>query len=670
MEGRRQADLMDTTREIYWNIGHGVVVPLYLFTVLAVSVCAAGFLMRIRVYRLGRPLGRVDHLWRRIRFMVRSTATQSRVLRVRGPGALHAVLFWSIGLLFIGTLLVMAQADVTDPLLELQFLRGSFYELFSFALDLAGFAALIALGGLLVRRIFVKPEGLDTTRDDYVVSALLVGILLTGFLVEGARMAATEIPANPALARFSPVGDVVAHLFLQQTPGELLWTHKFFWWIHFLLVMVFISLIPFTKLRHIVTVPANYFFADTAPTGTIITLDLEDDAVTQFGAATVSDLAWKDIFDADACTSCKRCQDRCPAWATEKPLSPMKVVKQVGELAFAEPDAALCERLTTDALWACTTCRACQDICPASIEHVNKIIAMRRNLTLMQGSLPGDEVRAALDDLEVNGNPFGLAYASRGDWAADLGVPTLAEADEVDALYFVGCYASFDERNKEVARSFVAICRAADIKIAVLGKDERCCGEPARKLGNEYLYQMLAQDNVKRILAAGVKRIVTTCPHCYNTLTRDYRDFGLTASVEHHAVLIAQLLEGGRLTAEAEELNATFHDSCYLARYMDIVKEPRAALALTGTRVIEMEKAGRDGFCCGGGGGRILAEEVLGRRINAERVRMARATGAPLVVSTCPFCLTMLEDGIKTTGDDSLLRARDLAEIVAERIRA
>ena len=659
---------MESTREIYWNVGHGVVWPMYLFSFAAMAILAWGFYRRLPLYRQGKPLNRLDQLPRRISLMLGQMLMQTRVVRVVGPGSLHAAFFWGFALLFIGTLLVMAQADFSQPVLGVVFLTGTFYELFSLVLDVAGFAALLMLGGLLVRRFFVKPAGLETIRDDYVVHGLLFAILVTGFVTEGVRMAATELAANPGLARFSPIGRLVGMIFAGMAPADLALTHKTLWWVHLFLALGFIAAIPFTKLRHIFTTSANYLFADLSPKGNIATINLEDESIEQFGAGKVTDLSWKDIFDADACTSCKRCQDRCPASATDKPLSPMKLVKQVGEVASANPQASLIETVSTDAIWSCTTCRACQDICPAGIEHVNKIIEMRRNLTLMEGAFPGDEVRTAVSNVEVNGNPFGLAYAGRGDWAEGVPVTLMESGEEVDILYFVGCYASFDKRNRDVARSFVTICAAAGIEVGILGKEEKCCGEPVRKLGNEYLYQMTAAENIELIKAYGVKKIVTTCPHCFNTLGRDYRDLGLDVPVEHYSTFVNRLLGEGRLSLAPQSFDFTYHDSCYLGRYMDIYDEPRGVLQAAGGQLTEMAKSHAGSFCCSAGGGRIVAEEKLGSRINVARVQMAEQTGAPLLVSNCPFCLTMFEDGIKTGGFEGKMAVRDLAEIVAERI--
>jgi len=661
---------MEATREIYWNIGHGVVLPMYLLSCAACAVMVWGFWKRLPVWRLGKPLNRFDRFEERVRNMVGEVLGQEKIFRVKDGGVPHTLFFWGFLTLFAGTILVMFQADFFTPVLQLNLLKGEFYKAFSLALDLAGIVAILMLAGLFIRRFVIRPAGLEIVDDDYRIHVLLFAILVTGFLIEGARMAATELRQNPDLAIFSPGGMLFAQLFTPYTEASIRNSHKVLWWVHFALVLGFFCSIPTTKLRHIFLTSVNAFFAPLEQKGTISTINLEDEGTEQYGAAKVTDLTWKDIFDADACTSCKRCQDRCPAHATEKPLSPMKVVQQVGEVASADPGAALCVAVGEDALWACTTCRACQEICPANIEHVNKILEMRRNLALMEGAFPGDEVRTAVGNVEVNGNPFGLAYAGRGDWADGLPVTIMESGGEVDILYFVGCYASFDKRNREVARSFVSICEAAGIRVGVLGKEEKCCGEPVRKLGNEYLYQMTAAENIETIKAYGVGRIVTTCPHCFNTLGRDYRDLGLDVPVEHYTTFVRRLLDEGRLALTPASFYFTYHDSCYLGRYMDIINEPREVLQAAGGRLAEMERSGYESFCCGAGGGRILAEEKLGSRINVARVQMARETGAPVVVSNCPFCLTMFEDGIKTGNLEGELRSLDLAEIVAQRLSA
>ena len=659
---------MEFTREIYWNIGHGAgtLVPMYLLTLVALGVLGYGFAQRLKVYKQGQPLNRLGQLPQRITNLVKNVLLQRKVTRVKGPGFAHGLFFWGFFLLFLGTCLIVVQADFTDLLFGIKFLKGSFYLLFSLVLDVAGLVAIVMLGGLLVRRYIVRPAGLESKKDDVLMHVLLLVILLSGFVIEGARMAVTEL--GTPLAHWSPVGLVFAKAFAGMSESGLRSLHSTTWWLHLALVMGFIVAIPYSKFRHILTTSANYLFADLGPTGKLVSLDLEDEEAESFGASQVKDLTWKDIFDTDACTQCKRCQDRCPAHSTDKPLSPMKIVNDIGAVAFNNPEANLIEACDKDALWSCTTCRACQEICPASIEHVPKIVEMRRNLVLMEGEFPGEEVMAAMEQAEVNGNPLGLGYASRGDWAAELGIKTLAEDPEVDILYFVGCYASFDKRNQKIAKAFVKLCQAAGVKVGILGKEEKCCGEPMRKMGNEYLYQTLAAENIELIQGYGVKRIVTSCPHCFNTLDKDYRDLNFEVPVTNYTVFLEQLLQEGRLKLNSKERSYTYHDSCYLGRHNDIYDAPRNLIKAAGGRITEMAKNRSEAFCCGAGGGRIMAEEKLGKRINIKRVQMAGEAGAPTLLSNCPFCLTMFEDGIKGAELEGQVIPKDIAEVLVERL--
>lgn len=661
---------MMVSREIYWNVGHGAttLVPMYLLTLISIALLLWAGYQRVKVYRQGLPLDRVDNPKERFVHLLNGVFLQTKVIRVPWPGLFHGLFFWGFGLLFLGTVLIVLQADFTDLLFDYKFLVGTFYKVFSLVLDLAGLACLVTLAALLLRRYFYAPEGLETKPDDALMHGLLFAILLSGFFIEGARMAVTELGSG--LSFWSPVGLVVAKGILWMGEGGLLAMHKVLWWLHLLLVMAFIIVLPITKFRHILFTSANYFFRDLGPKGKLVNLDLEDEDAEVFGATRIQDLSWKDIFDADACTLCKRCQDRCPAFATDKPLSPMELVNQVGVVAFQTPDAQLVDAIGKEALWACTTCRACQEICPAEIEHVSKIVELRRSLVLMEGEFPGEEVMAAMEAVEVNGNPLGIGYAERGEWAQELGVKTLAEDPDVDFLYFVGCYGSFDKRNISVAKSFIRLCQAAGLKVGILGKEEKCCGEPMRKMGNEYLYQTLAVENVEIIKAYGIKKIVTSCPHCYNTLEKDYRDLGLGDGVEvlNYTVLLEQLLGSGRLQLNSQQLNCTYHDSCYLGRHNDIYDSPRRLIKAAGGTITEMDRSRAEAFCCSAGGGRILAEENIGSRINVRRVEMAVATGGEVLVSNCPFCLTMFEDGVKGADVEERLRPLDIAEILAERL--
>lgn len=659
---------MEFTREIYWNVGHGALtlIPMYALAIGAMVFVAMKFLERSKVYRQGKGLNRLDDRGARIGDMVRDIVLQTRVLRGGGAGTLHGLFLWSFLVLIVGTTLVFIQADFTDPLFGFVFLKGGFYKLFSISLDLAGLLALVMLGGLFVRRYVIKPEGLETKSDDAIMHGLLFAIIITGFVIEGARMAVTEL--GTPLALWSPVGLIVAKLFGGIGEPSLLTLHRLTWWLHLFLVIAFFALIPFTKFKHIVTTSANYLFKDRGPKGKLVNLDLEDEDAEKFGATVVEDLTWKDIFDGDACTLCKRCQDRCPAWNTDKPLSPMQVVNQITETAFEDPEKNLIDVISKDALWACTTCRACQEICPAAIEHVPKIVELRRSMVLMEGEFPGEEVMAAMEQTEVNGNPLGSGYAARGDWAEEAGLKTIEEDPDVDVLYFVGCYGSFDKRNIKIARSFVKLCQAAGVKVGILGKDEKCCGEPMRKMGNEYLYQSLAMENVEMLQSCGASKIVTTCPHCYNTLTKDYRDFGLTLGVETYTVFLEELITSGKLKIKPDSFSCTYHDSCYLGRHNDIYETPRNLIKAAGGTITEMDKCRAEAFCCSAGGGRILAEENIGERISIKRVQMAAETGAPQLISNCPFCMTMFEDGVKGADLEDAVKPIDIAEVLAERL--
>ena len=667
---------MEISREIYWNVGNSLttIALMYFFTFLAMGYVVYLFYKRYKVYQLGKPLNRTDNLAERIKYMLTNMAGQIKVRRRSRPGIAHSIFFWSFTILFIGTFLVFVQADITDLFFDYVFLKGDFYKVYSFSLDIAGLVGIIMLGGLFIRRFVFKPKSLVTSKEDTIIHILLFAILITGFLIEGVRMAATELKTNPEWMIFSPVGMVIANMLSEVSDGVLLLSHKIIWWVHLFIVLAFFIVIPVTKLRHMFTITANYVFKDNGPTGKLVTLNMEDETIESFGVSKVTDFTWKDIFDADACINCSRCQDVCPANATGKPLSPMSVINRIGNAAFNDPSINLIDDIGRDSIWSCTTCRACEDICPANNEHVNKIIDFRRNLVLMEGEFAGDEVMQAMDNVEVNGNPMGLAMASRGDWAIGLDVVIMSDTYEivknpVDVLYYVGCYASFDARNQKIAKNFVEICNASGIKVGILGKEEKCCGEPIRKMGNEYLYQELAKENIENLGKYNVLKIVTTCPHCFNTLNKDYRDLGFETQVEHYTVFLDRLEKENRIPMKEEAFDCTYHDSCYLVRHNDIDDQPRSLLNAAGANIIEMDKSRKNTSCCGAGGGRILAEEHLGTKINIARVNMAQETGAPTLISNCPFCLTMFEDGIKMADCEDSLVVKDLSEIIVERLK-
>ena len=510
-----------------------------------------------------------------------------------------------------------------------------------------------------------------TKADDYLIHGLLIVILVTGFVIEGSRMAVTEVGVNDALARWSPVRVAGRAGFGSVSDATLVTLHRVLWWLHFALVVAFIAIIPFTKLRHLFTTPVNYLLRPHGPTGLLTPLDLEDETAEQFGAAHVADLRWKDIYDADACTACKRCQDRCPAWSTGKPLSPMKVVQQIGDVAFLQPQAELAEAISADAIWACTTCRACQEICPAEIEHVEKIVALRRNLVLMEGAFAGEEVERAARSTEMSGNPLGMPGNARADWADGLNVPVVPSGEPLDVLYFAGCYASFDPRNQRVAKAFIDHLPGG----GGAGRHARRRREVLRRADAQARQRVPVPD------AGGGERgdhRAERRPPCRRDLPALLRDAGPRlpraradgrgrASRDLHQA--APRRPAGWSVAPSS-LSVTYHDSCYLGRYMDVYGEPREVLSALGADVSEMSKHGRESFCCGGGGGRVLTDERLGTRISHARVAQAQETGAAALVSNCPFCLTMFEDAISSLDCGETLQARDLAEVVAARLEA
>ncbi len=656
---------MEFTREIYWNVGSGVLVPMYLITLVAVAVLVYGFVARYRIYNKGKPLERSSNKSARLINSLTDVLSQRKVMRASHVGLTHSLFFWSFILLFIGTTLIFIQVDITGPLFGYKFLKGGFYKAYSLILDIAGLVAILAITTFSVRRYIFRPVGLESKPGDLLMLVLLMGVLITGFMVEGLRMAATELHTNMELAYYSPVGLAVAKVFFRWSDESLRSLHTNLWWVHFAFVIGFFISIPFTKFRHMFLIPVNYYYTNLGPTGALTTMDLEDESLESYGAQTAYELNWKDLLDSNACVLCKRCQDNCPAYATGKPLSPMKIISVIDDSLSTQSESTLIEMETPEALWSCVTCRACEEVCPASIEHVDKIVEMRRYLALMDGKFPGDEVTTAMNDIEVSGNPLGMAPASRADWAKEL---ELSNGEGADIIYFTGCYASYDKRNNLVAQSFIRITQAAGVKLAILGNDEKCCGDPARKMGNEYLYQTIAAENIEQLNNNGAKKVVTTCPHCFNTLSKDYRDLGLELEVEHYTTYIHKLLSEGSLNINSKTIDVTYHDSCYMGRYNNIFDQPRELLNSAGAQITEMEKSRDFSFCCGGGGGMIMAEEKGDERINAHRVKMAEKTEAGVIVSNCPFCLTMFEDGVKTTGLDGKLTPRDMAEIIAERL--
>lgn len=666
-------------REIYWNIvGHHW---MYLLMVIALVFFARGFYLRCQLWRLGRADKRTDQLCKRFLNLLSYGAAHKRILKETAPGISHLALFWGFVVFAFGTFFVALEADIGLPLM-----RGWFYLILSLVLDIFGILAILGILFLIYRRYVTKPDRLDNKPEDAISLVLILLILLTGFALEGIRIIATNDP----WAQWSPVGLAVGSVLAGLDLGTLEQLHRYIWWFHLLLAFGLIAYLPYSKLMHIFTAPLNQFFVSLKAKGALELLDLEDEEAETFGIGKLEDFTWKQLFDADACTRCGRCQDNCPAYLSGKPLSPKEFTQNLkthlqakgifllhqrrlvgaeghSEAAStgSEGNLLVGEVFPEESIWACTTCRSCQEQCPVFVEHIDKMIGLRRNLVLMESSFP-PEIQTTFKNLENNGNPWGVGWASRAEWTKDLGVRSLAEDSQVEYLYWVGCAGAFDDRNKKVAGAVVKVLQKAGISFAILGTEEKCCGDSARRIGNEYLYQMLAMENIETLNNYQVQKIITHCPHCYNTMKNEYPQLGGDFEVFHHTEIIWDLINTGILKLRKPvEGVFTYHDSCYLGRYNDIFNPPRSALeSISGVKLKEMERCREKSFCCGAGGGRMWMEEDTGDRINEMRAGEALATGANLIATNCPFCLTMLDDGIKSKGEEGKVQVLDIAEIV------
>jgi Fe-S oxidoreductase/nitrate reductase gamma subunit len=675
---------MEPTREIYGNIVGGEVV--YLFMLVSFGLLGWALYQRLRLWQQGRPDNRFEDLGRRLKAMLIHGLGQQKTLREGTPGLLHFLMYSGFIVLFIGTLMVAVQED-----LGIEFLHGPFYLFYSVTLDVFGLLCLIGVAGLTYRRYVIKPTGLDNRPEDLIILVWFLTVLGSGFLVEGARIGGTELNQHPDWAVWSPVGTLIAVVLrgFGVSESQFLFWHRLWWWTHMVITFGFLTYIGYSKLSHLIFSPLNIMlhkFRAKGELAPIANLDkaLEGDEAAlesvRFGAAKLSDFTWKQLLDLDACTRCGRCQDNCPAWLSGKPLSPKFVILDLqrhmhdtakGVLAGVEDPyhgvSMIGDVITEDVLWSCTTCRACEENCPVSIEHVDTIVDMRRNLVLEQGRMP-DTAEAALRSLEQRGHPWRGTQETRTSWTEGLDIPLIADNPDAEYLFWVGCTGALVDRNIRVTKALARILQEAGVSFAILGEEESCTGDPARRLGNEYLFQMLAQQNVAMLKSYNVRKIVTHCPHCFNTLKNEYPQFGGNFEVMHHSQLIAQLLKEGRLTPSQEmAAKVTYHDACYLGRHNDVFAEPRQTLqAIPGIQTEEMQWNQRKGLCCGAGGGHAFMEVNIGRRVNHMRTEQAIETGASVVATGCPFCMQMFEDGIKAKGAEERLRVHDIAELIAE----
>ncbi len=674
------------TREIYGNIVGGEFV--YLFMIVSLGILGWALYGRMKQWMRGRPENRFDDVGRRLKAMLIHGLGQQKTLREGTPGLLHFLMYSGFIVLFIGTLIVAVQEDM-----GINFLHGPFYLFFSVTLDIFGLLCMVGVAGLTYRRYVIKPTGLDSRLEDLIILVLFLVVLGSGFLVEGARIGATELKQHPDWALWSPVGATIARAFagLGVTESQFLGWHRFWWWSHMVITFGFLVYIGFSKLSHLIFSPVNIFFhkfrakGELAP---IVDLDkaLEGDEeameTVRFGAAKLEDFTWKQLLDLDACTRCGRCQDNCPAWLSGKPLSPKFVILNLQEHMHATAGVTatasdeeevedgismIGDIITEDVLWSCTTCRACEENCPVNIEHIDTIVDMRRNLVLEQGSMP-ETAEAALRSLEQRGHPWRGTQETRTGWTEGLEIPYITDNPDAEYLFWVGCTGALVDRNIQVTKALAQVLKAADVSFAILGEEEGCTGDPARRLGNEYLFQMLAQQNVETLNSYNVRKILTHCPHCFNTLANEYPQFGGNFEVVHHSQLIAHLVELGKLQPETDFTEkVTYHDACYLGRHNDVIAEPRKVLeSIPGLEMEEMRWNKKKGLCCGAGGGHAWMEVNIGRRVNHIRTEHAQETGASVVATGCPFCMQMFEDGIRSKGAEEEMKAQDIAEIMAQ----
>lgn len=634
---------------------------------------------KLSLIRLARPENRFDNLPLRLWDMLLYAFGQKRVV-ARPFGINHFVIFWSFVVLLIANGSFILEGLIPGFRLG-EVLPPALYHPLVFAFDIV---SLLALGAIILsfaRRIIFKPDYLDSAYvharsfEAFLILSFIGLLMVAYFGLNGVKIALGLEPSA-----FMPVSSVAAGI-LAATGDSLPTWGAFFWWLHALVLLAFICFLPMSKHMHILTAIPNCFFQNLGSTSTQPREDFAPG--NRYGAEQVTDFTWKDLFDSFSCTECGRCQDACPANATGKSLNPRQMVHSLktnllanaAALKAGEPPrvpliGAEGEGTNTEeTIWACTTCGACLQACPVMIEHPSKLVAMRRYLVEMKAQFP-EELLNLFENMEQRSNPWGIAPSERAKWTSLMEVKPF-EAGKTEYLLYVGCAGSFDSRVKQVTLNLAAILDAAGVSWGILGKDEKCCGDSLRRLGNEYIFDRMAKENVAMFQERGVAKVITMCPHCFTTLKNDYRQFGIELEVIHHAELIQQLLSSGRLKMNQQVSSlgkVIFHDSCYLGRHNDVYEAPRQVVATaTGTAPIEFDRAREESFCCGAGGGRMWMEEQSGTRINLNRVTEALAKNPDTICVACPYCMTMFEDGLKDK-QAAQTKVRDIAEVVAEGI--
>jgi len=627
-------------------------------------------LLLYRLVRMGKPAARFGSVPARARQEAIVVLGQSKLLQRMLPGLMHAAIFW--GFLVLFPTIVIAMIGAVDPHATLPWLGAQgWYAL------LVDVFALLVLAGVVTAFVIRKVQRPPRFKGSHIGEADLILLLIAGIVCTLLLWHASQISLglNDYPASWAPVSGFLAHLL----HGPLIpYLERTAVWAHVLIILSFLVYLPYSKHLHIMVAAFNVYFGRTHARGRLEPIEFgKVEEEVRFGSARVTDMTWKQMLDTMSCTECGRCQDVCPAYATGKALSPKLLIMALRDQLMAEGPKALAadgsytpppivpNAVTDDIVWDCVTCGACVRECPVGIEHIDHVIDLRRNLVMVESRFP-EEAGTMLRDVDRSSNPWGKPQADRTHWADGLGVPVLQPGDRPpNVLFWVGCAPAFDERARQGAISTAKLMLAAGVDFAILGPREACTGDPARRMGDEYTYQRLAGQNVATLNESGIKRIVTTCPHCFNTIGNEYPDFGGRYEVVHHTEFLSELVRDGKLNPLAGERTITYHDSCYLARHNDVRAQPRELVAAVG-KAIEMPRHGERTFCCGAGGARMWMEEKRGRPINHERVREASETGAETLAVACPFCTVMLDDGVRETGVK--LQVIDLATLLSEAV--